>query len=284
MRKVEKVGIFLQKKGDRSVELTRQIIPPLQNEGATPNLLAEDAHTFGFDNLALDLDDFMKNDLIIVLGGDGTFLDIARRTAGSGVPLLGVNLGRIGFLSGIESDEIIDKIPSLIKGSFTIEERMMAEALFEDGTRELALNEVVVGKGADQRMVHLATEVDGVSFLEYVADGIMVSTPTGSTAYALSAGGPIVDPSNDLLLVVPICPHSFTSRPMVFSPHSQIRIVSTDPDRTALVTIDGRIKGRIKPGSSINVSKAAEKVSLARPTGHSFLEILAQKFSLRSTR
>lgn len=202
-------------------------------------------------------------DLLIVLGGDGSMLRAARMAAGYGVPILGVNMGRVGFLTEVTPQNWRQKLPAVLTGDGWIEERMMlqTEAWRGDESmgKHLALNDVVISRGTLARVVQLRTEIDGYELTTYVADGLIVSTPTGSTAYALAVGGPILPPDLRNILVIPIAPHLTLDRAIVLSEGDEIRVhVSTD--HQAILTVDGQFAFEMEDGDHIDV-RTSEEVS-----------------------
>lgn len=202
-------------------------------------------------------------DLAIVLGGDGSMLRAARMAAGHDVPILGVNMGRVGFLTEVTPDNWQERLPCVLAGDYWIEERMMLRA---SATREgrligqyTALNDVVVSRGNLARVVQLLTEIDGDELTTYVGDGLIVSTPTGSTAYALAVGGPILPPELRNILVIPIAPHLTLDRAIVLSQGAHVR-VHVYTDHQAILTVDGQFAFEMENGDEVDV-KAGEEVS-----------------------
>jgi len=227
-------------------------------------------------------------DFVIVLGGDGTLLRAARLLAPLGIPLLGVNFGHLGFLTELEPGEVPEALPFFLAGRGCIDERAMLEARVtlrqEPGagreTTLLALNEVTFHKTAYARLVEVEARVDGSHLATFSGDGLIVATPTGSTAYSLSAGGPIVDPSLSLLLLTPICPHTLYSRPVVVGPEPSLRVRfrATDaPFQDCTMTVDGQEAYSIDPGSDAVIRRASCRARLLRRPGWNFFEILRRK-------
>ncbi len=202
-------------------------------------------------------------DMIVVLGGDGSMLRAARMAAGHNVPILGVNMGRLGFLSEMDPDTWRECLPRVIAGEYWIEQRMMLQAeTWRSGEligQHLALNDVVISRGSLARVVRLRTEIDGDELTTYVADGLIVSTPTGSTAYALAVGGPILPPTLRNILVIPIASHLTLDRAIVLSEGSSIRI-RVWTDHQAILTVDGQYEFDMQHGDHIDV-RASEHVS-----------------------
>jgi len=221
-------------------------------------------------------------DLALVVGGDGTMLHVARELAPLGVPLIGVNLGRLGFLTDISTDHMEDELARILDGDFKTEERILLEAeVVRSGkvlNRANAFNDVVVNKGALARLIEFETWVEGEFVNSTRADGIIVATPTGSTAYALSAGGPILHPTLPALVIVPICPHTLSDRPLAIGSDSQIEIVMiSTSQQSAHVTFDGQTNFAVLDGDRVRVRRAARAATLIHPTRRNHYEVLRGK-------
>lgn len=219
-------------------------------------------------------------DLAIVLGGDGTMLSAARQLARHGVPLVGVNQGRLGFMTDISRHEMLSSLDDLLGGKFAPENRMLLDAEVsrndEKIAANLALNEVVVDKGAIGRLIEFELSIDGKFVYSLRSDGLIVSTPTGSTAYALSSGGPIVHPSVAGIALVPLCPHALTNRPIVVSDHSEIEvhIVRASDSR---VYFDGQVTFDLRPGDRLRIRRSEFTICLLHPPGYSYFTMLRKK-------
>ncbi|MBI3684079.1 MAG: NAD(+)/NADH kinase [Acidobacteria bacterium] len=219
--------------------------------------------------------------LLIVLGGDGTLLSAARTVAGRDIPLFAVNLGGLGFLTAITVENIFPELDRALKGEHRTGRRRMLACTLVRNDEPIAgyeaLNDAVVTKGTLARMVTLDTYVDDHFVCTYRADGLIISTPTGSTAYSLAAGGPIIFPSVAALAITPICPHMLTNRPVIVPDSSVITIECKDLDDVSYLTIDGQVGEPLKRGDRI-VSKASENcISLVRPPAHLFFDVLRAK-------
>ncbi len=232
-------------------------------------------------------------DLIVAVGGDGTMLHAAHRVAGQRVPLLGVNRGRLGFLTDVSPDQMAASVDAVLAGDFVTDSRLMLKAAIGSGKSVegpmLALNDVVLQKWQTGHMLDFVTWVDGEYVNTHGGDGLIVATPTGSTAYALSCGGPIIEPDVDALVMVPICPHTLSDRPLVLRAGSTIHVeLDQRLDTRALVTCDGDVLGEISPGERLIIQAAEERVQLLHPVGHNYYELLRSKLSWgrtgRSTR
>lgn len=221
-------------------------------------------------------------ELIICFGGDGTILHMSKTATRAGIPILGVNIGTMGFMAELENTEL-DQLKRLAAGDYTIDKRMMLDVtVFRDRDiifHDICLNDVVVTKGAVARIVHLAVECDGVEAMECGGDGVIVATPTGSTAYSLSAGGPIVEPAAHSILITPICAHDVGSRCMVASDQRVVTVKLTrNMRRNAFLSVDGGKSVRLNMGDVTTVKKSNLETSLVRLKDRSFYDVVNQKF------
>jgi NAD+ kinase len=220
-------------------------------------------------------------DLLIVLGGDGTLLSAARLAAQRKVPILAVNLGGLGFLTTVSQDELYSILEEIFSGKHRVSERVMLEAEVVRGgsviRTQIALNDAVLNKAALARIMDLELRVDGEYVTTYKADGLILSTPTGSTAYSLAAGGPIVYPIVEAFVVTPICPHTLTNRPIVIPDSVTIDIDFKAEDELVYLTLDGQVGVELSRGDHIRVRKAAEKLLLVRPAKKTYYQILRNK-------
>jgi len=201
-------------------------------------------------------------DVVLAFGGDGTLLSVARRLKGAQVPVLPVNLGRKGFLAEVPWDECAGALADALAGRCIVSPRMMLEVTTPGGETALALNDAVVTRGALSRVVVLEVRVDGEMAGRHDGDGIIVATPTGSTAYSLSAGGPLVAPDVEILLVVPICPHTLSTRPVVVGAHRAVEVHLLDSGPDAHLTVDGQVHCPLSPGGRVVVRKHARPLML----------------------
>ena len=222
---------------------------------------------------------------VLVLGGDGTLLQAARELLQRHIPLLGINLGTLGFLTSAEKSELPKCLDSVLDDSCSIDERMMLEGVVYHGSEKIqmniALNDVIIARAGFSRLVELKIYVNGELLSIYNADGIIVSTPTGSTGYSLSAGGPIIFPQTDVIVITPICPHSLQARSLVVSGEDRIMIEIGRRRKTqkeeAMVTFDGRSAQQLETGDRIEIYKAQETTQLIRLKGRSFYQVLQNK-------
>ena len=224
-------------------------------------------------------------DLLVTLGGDGTLLSGARMVAAADVPVLGVNLGHLGFLTSVAEDHLVSALDRIAAGDYAIDRRFTLEARVRsaagtEGPAFLALNDAVLHKGGLARMLRLDVHVgdeDPVAVGTFSADGIILSTPTGSTAYSLSAGGPIVVPSVDCIIATPICPHTLAVRPLVFDANSVITLRARAPEPQVILTVDGQDGATLKEGEALVIRRGAASISLIRFSDQSFFATLREK-------
>jgi NAD+ kinase len=219
--------------------------------------------------------------LLLVLGGDGTMLAAARLAAPRGIPILPINMGSLGFLTSFTLEEMYPALEETLQGSYSLSERVMIRAELVHGgsvaETHLVLNEVVINKGALARMIELELSIDGDFVCRYRADGLIVASPTGSTAYSLSAGGPIVHPSVESFLITPICPHTLSDRPLVIRDTSRVEMELSGSTDSVFLTLDGQRGIPLQPTDLVRVSRAKEMLQLIRPAKKSYFEILRSK-------
>ncbi len=225
-----------------------------------------------------------RADLIVVAGGDGTLLNIARRIGSRETPILGINLGGLGFLTEVTVNEARDTLDRVIAGRFEVDRRITLEAVIErsgvpspSGAKAFrALNDVVLNKGPLGRMMQLEVVADGKPFCTYRADGLIVATPTGSTAYALSAGGPIIYPTLGVIVLAPICPHTLSNRPVVLPDSFEIEVRVNVSDHDAMLTMDGQDSQKLSEADTVRIRRGKYAVALVRST-HAYFEIWRDK-------
>ncbi len=270
-----------------AVDAARKVVHLLEAQGLEPVLLDDEAADIpdctGVQRVRPGHLDGLE--LVVVLGGDGTVLRGAELVHGTSVPLLGVNLGRVGFLAETERDALESTVAHVAARDYSVEERLTLEVdVIEGGAvraRSWALNDVSVEKGARERVLELVIEVDGRPVSTYGCDGVVMATPTGSTAYAFSAGGPVVWPGVQALLMVPVSAHALFARPLVVSPDSVMAVEVLERNHTdGVVWCDGRRAVPIHPGARIEVRRGAEPVRLAHITTGPFTDRLVAKFGL----
>ena len=222
-----------------------------------------------------------ESDLLLVLGGDGTLLSAAREAAPRGIPILPINLGSLGFLTSFTLQELYPVLEETLAGHLAASERVMLHAaLIRDGKTlddQLVLNEVVINKGALARMIEIKLTIDQDFVCRYRADGLIVATPTGSTAYSLSAGGPIVHPNVESIIVTPICPHTLSDRPLVVGDKCCVEMNLVGPAESVYLTLDGQKGVQMQSGDRVRIFRAEQRLKLIQPKRKSYYEILRNK-------
>lgn len=226
-------------------------------------------------------DEFAEaSDIVIAMGGDGTMLAAARQMGEIQKPLLGVNLGSLGFLADVSPDELFGRMEAVLAGTYFIEKRLTLQACVKSESSSCfyqALNDVVMARGGIPRMICIEATVDDRYFGTFYTDGIIISTPTGSTAYSLAAGGPIIFPSLESIIFNPICPHTMTARPTVIPASSTICLKMQSPDQDAFVSVDGQVMSRIDQNTEIDVMRGATDIQLIKFEDHNFFDVLRKK-------
>ena len=277
MARIRTVGLVVKRDRPRAVRLAGRMIAWLRRRGVR---VLVDGETPLPGAPARPKDDLAREaELIVVLGGDGTLLSIARRTRVR-VPILGVNLGELGFLTEVVEDEAMPMLARVVAGRYELDRRMTLAARLVRGPRVLgrfrALNDVVITNGALARIVQFTVTVDGLPFNTYRADGMIVATPTGSTAYSLSVGGPVVEPTVQVLVLSPISPHTLSNRPVVLRPDATVRMTLGPREQDVLLTVDGQEGVPLAAGDVIEVGRGAP-VSLVRSPHRTYYDVLRSK-------
>ena len=244
-------------------------------------MLREPAEKFGYPELAVKKKDIQKADIGLSIGGDGTLLGVCRQLYAKDIPCCGINIGNVGFLADIEVPELESRLQKLLDDQYYIEERtVISSSQFSRGEKKFlghALNDIVIGKGGVSRMLHLGVSVDGCRMTDYKADGVIVSTATGSTAYSLSAGGPVINPAVKALLITPICPHTLEVRPMVISDEDYVRIHIAAVHQDIQITLDGQESYPLMPGDEITVRKAKNAAKIIKFEDRNYYYTLKNK-------
>lgn len=285
--KFERIGIIPNLNKEASLETARQLIEWLKKKGVQVLLNEITAREVQRPDLAMKAADIYKNaNFVIVLGGDGTLLSVARQVAWYKTPILGVNLGHLGFLTELEMDNLYAGLEKIENGEFRVEKRMMLDALLIKNNMITetfcALNDVVITKGSFSRIINLKTFVNDHYIETYSADGLIISSPTGSTAYSLSAGGPIISPDVGGMVITPISPHSLHSRSIVISNKEQVRVEVVGGQSDVMLTIDGQHGYKLKAGDIILVREADFATNLIKDKNKSFYDVLRTKLNERS--
>ncbi|MDW8289264.1 MAG: NAD(+)/NADH kinase [Armatimonadota bacterium] len=263
---IHRVGLIVHTDKPDALRFTREAVEWLQERGLQVQLEPNIARALNMPECGNDDEALRQSDLLLAVGGDGTILRASHLAAPRGIPILGVHLGRFGFIAQIRPQELHTAITRVQAGDYVIEKRLMVRAVAyrcgESICEALALNDVVVTKGAVARMITLQTFVNDTFLATYSADGVVVATPTGSTAYSLSAGGAIVDPACEVLLLTPICAHTLSARPLVLPADKQVKVVVTADDGDFHLQADGGETVRLQSGDEVRVSRAEERTHL----------------------
>lgn len=265
-------GIIFNRNRPGAESVVRELVPWLKHHGIRP-LLEEDISVDGADVLS-SRETASNSELILALGGDGTILRAVRLMADDQRPILGINLGSLGFLTETSQDRMWQTLELVAKGQFAVEERAMVQTE-AGGKRICALNDFDIR--VPTRLVELTVSVDGEFLSRYYADGLLVATPTGSTAYSLSAGGPIVEPSIEVFVITPICPHTLSIRPMIVPMSKTVEVAVHGKSEEALLVADGQEKISLGDNQKLTIRMAPQKARLVKPPGSSFYQILRAK-------
>ena len=273
------VGIVAKTGTDQVLESLRRVVDFLESRSVDVVMEADSAALLGNSDGCVLSDMGQSCDLVIAVGGDGNILGAARALAPAGVPILGVNRGRVGFLADISPDDIELSIGDVLAGDFVIEEHFLLEGEVSGLDAEpCALNEVLIHTANLPKMIEFDLFINDEFVYNQHSDGLIISTPTGSTAYALSAGGPIMHPSLDAVVLVPMFPHTLTSRPLVIPGSFTMKVViGPHIDVKALVSFDSQIEFEIEPGEELVVRKKQDRLKLIHPPGHSFYNVCRNK-------
>lgn len=222
-----------------------------------------------------------KADLLVVVGGDGTILNVTGQLGDAMPPIFGINVGSLGFLTTVSSPAFREAVECIASGEMTFSHRALLEVTLSGGSEKqkpvFALNDAVFSRGELSRLIRLHTRVNGQALTEFNADGLIVATPTGSTAYSLSAGGPILEPESGVFVITPICPHVLTNRSIIVSDNSVIEVEASEPDYPVYLTVDGRDPVRIARDATVQIRKAKKTLQLSALPGTSFFSVVRQK-------
>lgn len=275
------VGLFPNLKKTQVDPVLRRITNYLTERHVKAVIPAEAAEIMQFSDLNCSIIGIDNIDVALSLGGDGTFMNIARNIACKKIPVCGINLGKLGFLTEVELGEIEPALDSLIAGQYHIEERLMLKATVKRAGQiiheMLALNDVVVTKSGYSRMIGLNLFVNHVYTAKYPADGLITATPTGATAYSLSAGGPFIEPGLKVMVVTPICSHSLHSRSLIVSEDDLITITPDDTSADVVVSADGQEAVKLIPSDQVLIQRAPDRARFIRFDGKSYFDILRNK-------
>ena len=280
--RIKRVVIAGKRQRPEALAAVRQVARLLERRGVTTRFDPGTARALGRPRAGRPArGDASPADLYVVIGGDGTLLSVARSIASRPRPILGVNLGGLGFLTETSLEEMEQVLAEILEGRYVLERRMALDvALARSGktiARQTVLNDVVINKSALARIIDLSLSIDRQFVTTYKADGLIVSTPTGSTAYSLSAGGPIIHPEMAALLIAPICPHTLTMRPLVVPERSRVEVTLRTGDSEVYLTLDGQVGHPLRPRDRVRVRRGRLPVLMVRSGRTSFYEVLRHK-------
>jgi NAD+ kinase len=278
---LKKVGIIFKKQDSRVQSIVDDIIPWLRSRGVEVLLDRNSLERYPEKTLIAPPEELVRQvDIVAVFGGDGTLLYAARLIGTSGVPIMGINLGSLGFLTEVKLEKMHEAFEGLISGQYQLEERVLldVEVIRQESVagHYLALNDAVINKNALARIIDLEVSVNAKPVLLTRADGLIISTPTGSTAYSLAAGGPILYPKLDAFIIAPICPHTLTNRPLVIPDRESVGVWLRRGSEVML-TVDGQVGMPLQPQDCLRIRRAPATLKLALPFGNHFFELLREK-------
>ena len=285
---VESIGIISRPRRSNLAAVVPPLLDWLESRGIKVFYDTETAGALHDSAKGIERDQVAKNSqLLLVLGGDGTLLAAARVAAPLDIPILPINMGSLGFLTSFKLEEMYPALEETLAGRLPSSERVMLDVELErEGQiveRQTVLNEAVINKGALARMIEVELLIDGEFVCRYRVDGLIVATPTGSTAYSLSAGGPIVHPSVESWVITPICPHTLSDRPVVIRDSSEVEIDLSAGTESVFLTLDGQTGIPMQPADRVRMTRAAERLKLIQPQKKSYFEILHSKLKWGET-
>ncbi|WP_202076732.1 NAD(+)/NADH kinase [Caldalkalibacillus salinus] len=277
------IGLAINRGKPKALIVARELIPILEEKGIQVWVEPRVANQIGREELSLPYHDFPKRvDMLFVFGGDGSILGIARDFAPYDIPILGVNLGHLGFLSEAEPDDLPVLIDQLLTRDLQREQRMMLEAeLYRDGKRVdtwTALNDIGIAKGSYSRMITCKVYLNDQQLNTFFGDGLVISSPTGSTAYSMSAGGPILAPNMNAILLTPVCPHSLTARPIILSSDEEITIEVSATHQEIGMSVDGQIGVQLDIFDQIKIKRSPYTTTLLKWKDRTFFDVIRSKF------
>ena len=280
-RPMKTIGILTKPKFPDVRHILKDLVAWLRERDKDVVLDGKTASLIGEHSPAMKTQIAARADMVLVLGGDGTMLNAARLVEEQGVPILGVNMGGLGFLTEVTLDQLFPTLERVFAGEFTLEDRLMLRAEIhrhgEHVAQATVLNDVVVSKGTLARMIEVQIAIDGRFVTSLRGDGVILSTPTGSTAYSLSAGGPIMAPSVQALILTPICPHTLTHRPLLIPSNAMLEVTLTSKDEGAMTTFDGQVGVAITQGDTVAVGASKHATRLIRFSDRTYYDVLRRK-------
>lgn len=274
------IAVFPNMSKRRAGEIVERIFNFYKNKDVRLVMPATEARRYRKDEYGLPCVERVHIDMALSIGGDGTLLGVCRRFREQGIPVCGINLGTLGFLADIEPNELEFRLGKILSSEYIIEHRLLLSGYVRNELGEKflgnAINDVVISKGGTARMLKLSTYVNDTHLMNYKADGVIISSPTGSTAYSLSAGGPILNPTIRALLLTPICAHTFQMRPLVVSEDDEIRI-KVSANRDVLVTLDGQESFQVQPKDEVVVRKSKSSAQIVKFADKNYYDVLKAK-------
>jgi NAD+ kinase len=282
------IGIISNNEKQKAIDIARSVYGQLKERGIEAILPEEDLLPKNYSLPSVPWDVFSKkSEIILSVGGDGTFLRAARYSFKNEVPVLGINVGNLGFLTEVDTENIGEAIDGLIKSKYHLEKRMLLEGkLFKDdrpiedtGLPGLALNEFAITRPMNEKVIKMEIIVNDVFIKQFAADGIIIATPTGSTAYSLSAGGPVVEPKAEAIIITPICPHTLFSRSIILGPDKQLQIKLSSGNKRDILSVDGKTVPLEDPCEYVlKVTRAKKKLNLISFNPNAFFKVFKEKF------
>ncbi len=277
---MKRIGIICKTGRPEPIEILGGLLPWLREKGAEVFVDLETARPLnvkGYPRTEVPL----LSEAVVVFGGDGTMLSVARIACEREIPILGVNLGGLGFITEVQRTDVLTALEAILSGQSAVEERLMLAARVhrhgEKISEYTALNDVVINKGALARIIEMETLIDGMYVSSFRADGLIAATPTGSTAYSLSAGGPILYPTMDCVILTPICPHTLTNRPIVLPDDVRIEVTLKSPAEDVFLTLDGQVGFSLRQNDVIAIEKSPFKTRLLVPRERNYFQVLTRK-------
>ena len=281
------VGLIAHTGKPGAAELVRQLQTEFEHAGVKVEMETDTATLAGLQSNRTVAQLGVEADLLVVLGGDGTILHVVGGLGETIKPVFGINIGSLGFLTCLNSSAYRDAVQSIVSGKFALSERVLFKVEVttkgKPSPPARALNDAVISRGEISRLIRLRTRVNGISLTEFNADGLVVATPTGSTAYSLSAGGPILEPQSGVFVITPICPHVLTNRSVIVGDQSVIEVEASEPDYPVYLTLDGRDPVPLDFGSTVVIRRAKQTLPLAMLPEHSFFRVVRQKLKWRGS-
>ena len=264
----------------RAGEIVDRIFNFYHNKDVRLVMPASEARQFRKDEYGLPCVERVHVDMALSIGGDGTLLGVCRRFSGQSVPVCGINLGTLGFLADIEPRELESRLGKILAGQYRVERRLLLSGYVRNDLGEKflgnAINDVVITKGGVARMLRLGLYINQTHLMDYKADGLIVSSPTGSTAYSLSAGGPILNPTIRALLLTPICPHTFQMRPLIVNEDEEV-LIKISAAQDVMVTLDGQVSHKIQPNDDVIIRKAKDSAQIVKFDDKNYYDVLKAK-------